>query len=192
MWMSFRKRILPQLVLLILLSLSAAYAASPEPLALENKPSYDLSGYMETLSDPINQLTVEQAADQKDWTGTVRGQVPNLGFTRASIWLRFALTSQADTPRIFYVSFEYPVTQSVTFYTKDRHGVFHEESTGSSIPASANVLPDRNFVFPLTIGPDETKTAYLRVQSAARMILPVRVLSDQALLSKTIKDYTIY
>ena len=189
--MSFRKRILPQFVLLIL-SLSAAYAASPETLVLENKPSYDLSGYMETLSDPTNKLTAQQAADQKDWTGTTRGRVPNLGFTQAAIWLRFSLVSRADSPQKFYVSFEYPVTQSVIFFTKDRQGVFHEERSGSSIPASANVLPDRHFVFPVTMNPGETKTVYLCVQSAARMILPVRVLSDQALLSKTIRDYTIY
>lgn len=191
MWMSFRKRILPQLILLIL-SLSAAHAATPETLVLENQPSYDLSGYMETLFDPTNQLTVQQAADQKDWTGTIRGQVPNLGFTRAAIWLRFSLANQTDTPRRFYVSFEYPVTRSVNFYTKDRHGDCHEEHTGSSIPASANIITDRNFVFPLTLGPGETKTVYLRVQSAARMTLPVRVLSDQALLRKAVRDYTLY
>jgi diguanylate cyclase (GGDEF)-like protein len=42
------------------------------------------------------------------------------------------------------------------------------------------------------IGPGETKMIYLRVQSAARMTLPVRVLSDQALFQKAIRDYTVY
>jgi diguanylate cyclase (GGDEF)-like protein len=191
MWTSFRKLILLQLTFLVI-TLIVAPAASSEPLVLENKPSYDLAGYMETLSDPTNQLTVQQAADQKDWTGTIQGQTPNLGFTRATIWLRFSLANQTDTARKFYVSFEYPVTHSVTFYTKDRHGIFNEEHTGSGIPASANIVPDRHFVFPLTIDPGETKMVYLRVQSAARMTLPVRVLSDQALFRKAIRDYTVY
>jgi len=166
--------------------------ASAETLPLEDKPSYDLSGYMEVLSDSSNILTVQQAVNQNDWTGTIRGKVPNLGFTQAAIWVRFSLANRANTPRKFYVSFEYPVTNSIAFYTKDPHGGFQEEHTGSSIPASANVVPDRHFLFPLTIGPSETAAVYMRVHSTSRMTLPLRILSDQALFHKAIRDYTLY
>ena len=189
--MPFWKWILLQLALLIL-PVSIAHAASTATLVLENKPSYDLPGYMEILVDPTTDLTIQQAVDRTDWTGTVREQVPNLGFTPAAIWLRFSLTNRTDTSQKFYVSFEYPVTNSVTFYTKDSHGVFREEHTGSSIPASANVVPDRHFLFPLTIGQGETVVAYLRVQSTSRITLPIRILSDHALFRKAIRDYTAY
>jgi diguanylate cyclase (GGDEF)-like protein len=191
MWTSFRKLILMQPALLVI-TLIVSHNASCESLILDNKQSYDLAGYMEILSDPTNQLTVQQAEDQKDWTKTIRGQTPNLGFTQASIWIRFLVTSPADTSRKFYISFEYPVTHSVTFFIKDQHGVFQEEHTGSGIPASANIVPNRHFVFPFMIGHGEAKMIYLRVQSEARMTLPVRVLSDQSLFQKAIRDYTVY
>ena len=191
MRMSFWKKILLQLVLFILL-LGSSYAAPTNTLVLENKSSYDLSGYMETLADPTTNLTVQEAAGRDDWAGTVRDQIPNLGFTRSAIWIRFSLTNRAETPRKFYVSFEYPVANSVSFYMKDPHGIFQEEHTGSIIPASANVVPDRHFLFPLTIGQGETVVAYLRVQSTGRMTLPIRILSDQALFRKAICDYTLY
>jgi len=185
------KWILLQLVLLTVI-LSLAHAATPANLVLDDKPSYDLSGHMEILTDQTTKLTVQQAAGRNDWAGTLRGEVPNLGFTQAAIWLRFSLINRADTPRKFYVSFEYPVANSVFFYTEGPNGIFREERTGSSIPASSNVVPDRHFLFPLSIGQDETTVVYLRVQSTSRMTLPIRILSDQAFSRKAIRDYTVY
>lgn len=191
MRLSFWKRILLQLVLLIL-PFHVVHAASIPSLVLEDKPSCDLSGYMQIQVDPTTDLTVQQIDSQNDWTETVFKQVPNLGFTQAAIWIRFSLTNQAHAFRKFYVSFEYPVTNSVSFYQKNPNGDFQEEHTGSSVPASANVVPDRHFLFPLTIAQGETVVVYLRIKSTARMTLPIRVLSDRALLQKAIRDYTIY
>lgn len=191
MRMSSLKWILLQLVLLTVI-LSLAHAATPANLILEDKHSYDLSGHMEILTDQTTKLTVQQAAGRNDWAGTLRGEVPNLGFTKAAIWLRFSLTNRADTPRKFYVSFEYPVANSVFFYAESPNGIFREERTGSSIPASSNVVPDRHFLFPLSIGQNETTVVYLRVQSTSRMTLPIRILSDQAFSRKAIRDYTVY
>ena len=191
MRISFSKWFWLQLVLLTV-TLSVAQAASPVTLVLKDKPSYDLSGYMEILRDPTKDLTVQQVADRNDWEATVPKQVPNLGFTQAAIWMRFSLANPADTSRKFYISFEYPVINSVAFYTKGPRGDFQEEHTGSSIPASANVVPDRHFLFPLSIGSGETVVVYLRVQSMSRMTLPIRIQSDQAFSRKAIRDYTIY
>jgi len=191
MRLSFPKWILLQLVLLAVF-LSVSHAATPEILVLEDKSSYDLSGHMEILTDPTGKMTAQQAAGSKDWTGPIHKRVLNLGFTQSAIWLRFSLSNPADNPRKLYVSFEYPVTNSVTFYKEDQHGVFQEEQAGSTLLASAHVLPDRHFLFPLSIGPDQTAKGYLRVQSKSGMTLPVQILSDQALSRKAMRDYTIY
>lgn len=188
---SFSQWILMKLAFLTAI-LCFTITASAATLPLEDKSSYDLTGYMEVLRDPVNTLTLQQAVNRKDWVGTARGKVPDLGFTQAAIWVRFSLANRADTPRKFYISFEYPVASSVVFYTRSTHGGFLEEHTGSSIPASANIVPDRHFLFPLTIGAGETAMVYLKVHSTARMTLPIRVLSDNALFRKAIRDYTIY
>ena len=191
MRLSLYKLILLPLVLLAA-SFTAAHSAHPANLVLEDKPSYDLSGYMEILTDPTTKLTVQQAAGRSDWVGTVYEKVPNLGFTIAAIWIRFSLTNRDDTSRKFYISFEYPVADSVAFYTKGPSGFSQEEHTGNSISASAHVVPDRHFLFPLSIGSGQTSEVYMRVQSTSRMILPIRILSDQALSRKAIRDYSIY
>jgi two-component system, sensor histidine kinase LadS len=189
-------RSFPKWMLIKFVLLSAIFGftltASAETLTLEDKPSYDLSGYMEVLSDPTNLMTMQEVVNRNDWTKTVRGEVPNLGFTQAAIWVRFSLANQTDTDQKYYISFEYPVTNSISFYTKGPRGGFQEEHTGSSISASANVVTDRYFLFPLTIGSGETADVYLKVHSTSRMTLPIQVLSDHALFRKTIRDYTVY
>ncbi len=185
------KWVLLQLALLTA-SLGVAYAAPPAFLILADGPSYDLSGYMEILTDPSRALTLGEAAGRTDWTGPLRVQVPNLGFTGAAVWIRFSLANRADASRGFYLSFEYPVADSVTLYTEGPRGVFREERTGDSVPASAHLMPGRHFLFPLAIRPGEKAAVYLRVQSTAGMTLPIRVLSDQALSRKALRDYTVY
>lgn len=191
MRVSFSKLILLYLALLAW-SISVAHAAPPVSLILEDKPSYGLSGYLEILPDPTTKLTVQQAAGRNDWSGPVRELIPNLGFTKSAIWLRFSLASRADTTRKFYVSFEYPVADSVILYTEETHGTFREQQAGDSVPASAGVLPDRHFVFPLSIEKGGSATVYMRIQSTAAMTIPIRILSDQALSRKSIRDYTVY
>jgi len=178
---------------ILLLSVSMiAFATSAAPLILDDKPCYDLSGYMEVLSDPSNSLTVKQVAGRNDWTGTLPGKVPNLGLTKASIWLRFFVVNSADINRKFYVSLEYPVINSVFFYTQDSTGGFQEEHTGSNTHASAHVIPDRSFLFPLMLEPGKPTAVYMKVQSTSSMTFPVRIMSDQSLFQKTTRDYTLY
>jgi hypothetical protein len=183
--------VLLQLALLTL-SLGVAHAAPPAALILEDIPSYDLSGRLEILVDPTRALTVQDAAGRKDWSGPIRDRVPNLGFTGAAVWVRFSLTNRAETSRKFYLSFEYPVADSVTLYAAGPRGVFQEQRAGDSVPVSATLVPDRHFLFPLTIGPDETVGVFLRVQSTAGMTLPIRILSDHALSLTAMRDYLVY
>jgi len=178
--------------LTLLSILAIAFPASAKPLILEGKPCYDLSGYMDILSDPANSLTVQEVAHRQDWTGTQRGKVPNLGLMQASIWLRFSVVNQTGTTRKFYVSLEYPVINSVVFYRRNDDGSFRPEHTGMTTPASTGIVPDRSFLFPLLLEPGKTTDVYLRVRSASSITLPLRITSDQSLFQKAIRDYTIY
>ena len=188
---SSRKWILLELALLVLF-VGIAHAAPPAALVLEEKSSYDLSGHLEILTDPTRGLRVRDVAGRQDWSGPISERVPNLGFTRSAIWLRFSLSNRAETSRTFYVSFEYPIADSVTLYTEDHYNIFQEQRAGDSVPLSPQLVPDRHFLFPLSLGPNETAAVYLRVQSTAGMTLPIRILSDRALSLKAIRDYTLY
>ncbi len=188
---SSRKWVLVQLALLSVF-FGIAQAAPPAASVVEEKSSYDLAGHVEMLSDPTGLLTVRDAAGRKDWSGPIREPVPNLGFTRAAVWLRFSLANGAAAPRNLYLSFEYPVADSVTLYRAEPQGVFRELHAGDSVPASPDLVPDRHFLFPLTVGPGETAAVYLRVQSTAGMTIPLRLLSDRGLVRKAIRDYTLY
>ena len=180
------------LLALIVVFPGSANAARLHPLILENKAFYDLSGYWEILRDPTGDLTVHQAAASSHWSGPLHKKVLNIGLTKDSIWLRFSLENRRDSPREFFVSFEYPVVNAVTFYSKKRGGGFQESRMGSIIPASERVVTDRHFLFPLSLESGETVTVYMRIRSTSGMTIPVRILSEQALSKKGIRDYTIY
>ncbi len=188
---SLGKQTLLQLAFFIM-AVSVANAALLTPLLLDDKHSHNLSGHLEFLTDPTCQLTVQQVVDRSDWSGPVHKQVLNLGITKSAVWLRFFLTNQANTTQKFYVSFEYPVANSVTFYTKSPSGFFEEQHAGSTIPASGHVVPDRHFLFPLSIEAGKTVPIYMRIQSTSGMTIPIRILSDHALDWKASRDHAIY
>ncbi len=185
------KWILLQLIWLVL-ALNVAQAAPGTALILKNNPSYDLSGYLEIFIDQSAGLTIQQVADRTGWTPTVSSRIPNLGFTRSAVWLRFSLANRMEMPQNFYISFEYPVMNSIFVYLENSRGEYDAMHAGSTVPASESVVPDRHFLFPLTIGPNETMTVYLRAQSTSGMTLPLRILSDQEISRKAIRDYSIY
>ncbi|PKN76713.1 MAG: hypothetical protein CVU52_03575 [Deltaproteobacteria bacterium HGW-Deltaproteobacteria-10] len=187
----FSQCILLQSVLLILF-LNIAHSAPPVSLGMGDKTCYDLSGHLEILQDTSGRLTVQQAADRGDWQGPLQERIPNLGFTKSAIWVRFSLANPANASRKFYISFEYPVADSVTLYTEGPHGVFREQRVGDSVAASAGVVPDRHFLFPVSVGAGETTALYMRIQSTAAMTIPINILSDHALSRKSIRDYTLY
>jgi diguanylate cyclase (GGDEF)-like protein len=191
MFLSSFKRILLQLAF-VFFFLSSAHTAYSVPLSLEDKSFYTLSGYWEILTDPTRDLSVQQAVGRSDWSGPVNEKILNLGITKSAIWVRFFLSNATDTSRKFYVSFEYPAVNSVSFYSKSSRGVFQKEQTGSSVLASANVIPYRHYLFPLVIEAGETIEVYMRMQSYSGMTIPIRILSDQALFQKTIRDYALY
>lgn len=172
--------------------LSSGSGVCANPLVIENEAACDLGGHLEILHDESGTLTVQQAAHRTDWSGPLRDNVPNLGLTRSAVWLRFTLNNRSGARRNFFISFEYPVTNSVTFYYEEPQGVFREERAGSTVPSSENVVPDRHFVFPLLIGPQATSTVYMKIRSRSGMSLPVRVLSTHGLSRKAIQDYTVY
>jgi len=176
----------------IILFFNSTHAAGASSLIIKNKSSYDLSGHLEMLIDPTHQLSVEQAAQRGDWSGPLQGKALNLGLTKDSLWLRFSLENKDDRPRKFFVSFEYPVVNTITFYAKNERGDFQEDQTGSIVAASERVVPDRHFLFPVSLNPGETVAVYLRLRSSSGMTIPIRILSEQAVTKKAIGDYTIY
>ncbi|MRR15233.1 MAG: GGDEF domain-containing protein [Deltaproteobacteria bacterium] len=190
-WRSTGKWVLLQLIGLLLV-LNVAQAAPAPALILKDNPAYDLSEYLEIFIDPGARLAIEQVAERSDWTRTVSSRTPNLGFTRSAVWLRFSLINRAETPRDFHISFEYPVMNSVFVHLKNSRGGYDAVHAGSTVLASESVVPDRYFLFPLTIGPNETRTVYLRAQSTSGMTLPLRILSDRESSRKAIRDYSIY
>jgi len=191
MWMTARRFIFFATVFLVLF-FNSTHAASASPLILKDKSSYDLSGHLEMLIDPTHKLSVEQAAQRGDWSGPLHGKALNLGLIKDSLWLRFSLENKNDKPRKFFVSFEYPVVNAITFYAKKERGDFQKDHTGSIVAASERMVPDRHFLFPVSLNPGETAAVYMHLRSSSGMTIPIRILSEQALTKKAIRDYTIY
>ncbi len=172
--------------------MAVIFPAWASPLILKDQTSYDLTGHLELLRDPSNRLTIQQVSQRTDWMGTRPGKVPNLGLTHAAIWLRCFVVNRADTPKTFYLSLEYPVINAVSFYIHTSSQVFREERAGSTTPASTGVLSSRFFLFPFTLNPDQSAEIYVRTTSTSSLTLPVRILSDQGLISQASRDYLLY
>ena len=167
------------------LSLSSAIAAERVPDAsLLEQASLPLTEYIDVLEDPSLSLTLsdvqkaEVAARFK--TNTPAGDALSFGYTRSAYWLRLALHNSSDFPLERLVEINYARLSSVQFYHPDMNGNYQSVITGNPLPFTTRPYKNRNYVFPVTLPAHSDQVYYLRLQSAAAIIVPAKLWEPQA------------
>ena len=175
----------------LILALGAARDARADPLEavpVDGRGGYRLEGRYSLLRDPGGLLDAAAAAERAASLPPAPPGIPNLGLTGDAAWLRFRLRARSAGPSAAYLSFRYPVADSVALYAL-RDGVAAELGRdGDSEPSPRGTLPSRHYIFPVALGPGEELTCLLRVRSSAGMSLPVALLSESELAHKDIVD----
>ncbi|HTH83608.1 MAG TPA: 7TM-DISM domain-containing protein, partial [Mucilaginibacter sp.] len=97
--------------------------------------------------------------------------VPNLGFSANSTWLRFTINNKsANTGLLLDVA--YPILDEVELFSPDSQGVYHGVLMGEIKPFNTRKFDHPDYIFDLNIPQNASKTYYLRVKSAEQLILP--------------------
>lgn len=171
-------------LLLLLLSFGMVHlAAAQKALPLFEGPVAEPLGlHMEELKDPDGTLSLQQATQRADWQPSTQ-RVINKGFNLDHWWFRFQLQNATATPRTWLVSVGWPVLTQLDFY--DGQKVYH---TGESRPFDGRPIAHRDYVFPVTLEPGETRTFYFHTWSKAPSVYPFRVNSQDTFDENNLLD----
>lgn len=154
-------------LLLILMLLPVASPAGP---AVELKPDvgrYDLAPHTEILEDPQGKLTIEDVtspAYKNQWVLN-RQTTPNFAFSNSVYWLRITLDSKLKKPKTWLFEVAFALTDYIDYYLIHDGNIINVIKTGDRTPFSSRQLEHRNFLFQLTIAPEESRQIYLRLKS---------------------------
>ncbi|MBB4862579.1 diguanylate cyclase (GGDEF)-like protein [Pseudomonas nitritireducens] len=182
-----------QLCLLVLL-IRPAWADSVVDAASLTTQPLTLTRYVSVLEDPSRSLTladVQAPEQQARFKGDQRsGSSLAMGFTRSAFWLKLQLGNPSDAPLQRLLVVENPRVSHVQANIPQADGSYRTIDTGSDVPQSNKVYPNRNVVFPLNLPAHSEQVVYLRVESSIGLVVPLQLWPVKAFHAYERDDYT--
>jgi two-component system sensor histidine kinase/response regulator len=167
------------------LLLANAHAADVEFDAKQSDQQYvTLTPYLFALEDPGLSLTLADvqhgAAAEKFKTDPKARDALSFGYTQSAYWVRLTLANPGSQSLTRFVEINYNRLSDVQFYQPDVNGSYQAIMTGNAVPFSSRPYKNRNFVFPVELPAHTTQIYYMRFQSVASVIIPIRLWKTQA------------
>lgn len=106
--------------------------------------------------------------------------VPNLGFSAYSTWIRFTVTNQTKNAYLL-LDVAYPILDEVELFSPDVNGQYQRNLMGEVKNFADRKYQQPDYIFDLTIPQNSSKTYYLRIKSSEQLILPISVNQPTAL-----------
>jgi diguanylate cyclase (GGDEF)-like protein len=165
-----------------------------EPVAIEK-----LASQVELLEDRTGKLDIAAVStprpDGSD-PGFVAGSPAraNVGFTASAWWVRLSLRNAGDTPRLIYLRQGYPLIDSLVLYSPDPSaaGGWRELVTGDRQPFGSRPVAHRDFLLPLDLPADSTRTFYLRYASQGPVDIHLSLLDADQLTAEVSQEQFAY
>lgn len=132
-------------------------------------------------SDPSRQMSVADVAAASDKFQPLAREQLNLGFNRDAHWLRINLRNASDTAVDRWLEIGHPRMHSVQMFWQ-KNGQWQMTETGRRLPMDMRPVAVGIPVLPLQLDAHETRTLYLRVQSATAVDFRAQVWSPKAFL----------
>lgn len=161
------------------LSISTAVAGGVSLLLNEQQEHYPASAHLQYLEDPQNEYTFDAVRSElSPRFNTNTSGVLNLGFTHSAYWIRLTVDGeQLSHAKQWLLEIDFPSINQLNFYEPDGAGGYNQVLTGTDLPFHTRPYHHRNFIFPITIQPDEVKTYYFRAQATNALQFPVTIWS---------------
>ena len=106
--------------------------------------------------------------------------IPNLGLSATSVWLKFTITNNSNNPDLL-LDVAYPILDEVEFFAPTDSLSYSSLLTGEIKPFSHRVYNHPDYIFDINIPKNKSETYYLRVKSAEQLILPISINHPSAL-----------
>ncbi len=180
---------------LLLLAASAALAQAPAAALSAATTHLNLIGQAAYFADDSG--TLDATAALQAWRAgrftPAQGKTPNLGLSRATIWLAVDVSSTPNTPRGWLLVVDYPPLDRIEVYqpTGDTAGAA-VAVLGDHLPQSARPLPGRPHAAALTLRPGARHTLLLRVDSSSTKTIPLDLWQAAAFVEQESNSRTLH
>ncbi len=181
-------------LLLILLSMPIVAVGAPVLQLNGSEPNIDLSGYLDIFIDTSKILTFDQiqSSEISNQFKTNTQNVPNFGFTKNAIWVRFNVRNNTDKALFQLLQISHPILDSIIIYQQDIQGHVEIITSGDLLPFSARDRDYRHFIFEIKLEKGVNKTFYLRIESKVNLQIPLRLLTEKSFSDQVDKQQFVY
>ncbi|MDT8318185.1 MAG: 7TM diverse intracellular signaling domain-containing protein [bacterium] len=162
----------------------ASAISSPVFKLAGGEESYDISSYMEVAEDGNDEWKTEDLASREisSLFAPIKENDLYGKFSDSAIWVRFNLSATPPAAtRKWFLTIHMPLLDNVEFYIPDDAGRYKVKRSGRSVPFYDKEVKSRNQVFEMPAIGGSAKTFYLRIKTESLLVIPVTVMSEEAL-----------
>ncbi|MFD2163240.1 7TM diverse intracellular signaling domain-containing protein [Paradesertivirga mongoliensis] len=135
------------------------------------------------------EMTFEEVKASNDFQKNMQ-DVPNLGISSTSVWLRFTLANESNIQNAL-LHIAYPILDEVELYLPEPDGSYNKVLMGEILEFKKRRYQHPDYIFNLDLPKNESRTYYLRIKSAEHLILPISVSSATMLWEGLSKENSI-
>jgi len=142
-------------------------------VVIHNGDGRILIGKQISVLKSTRELTLNDVTKSPDFKKNI-SDIPNLGFSAVSTWIRFTVTNQTNS-QLVLLDVAYPILDEVELFSPDTLHQYHGNLMGEIKKFDTRKYQHPDYIFDLNIAPNTSKTYYLRIKSAEQLILPISV-----------------
>ena len=135
--------------------------------------------------DSTGKLDFSQIRNLNNSFKPTNSNVPNLGISGNSNWLKFKLTNNSDFQN-FILNLSNPIIDNVNFYTVKNQQIDSTSYTNYN-PLSERDFKHQFYLFPISLQKGESIECYLKLKSGQQILAPITLISDKEIIT-TISD----
>ncbi len=141
------------------------------------------------LQDKKSSFSIKQVMEIDSFCLSTQ-EVPNLGITSFTHWIRFSIKNETAESKLF-LQVQHPIIDDISFFEIDSSNKIRVVHSGEQYPFFQRKYNHKDFLFDFDLSIHETKTFYLKIKSGEQITLPMIIGNQKAILELTILETII-
>ena len=164
---------------------SRSYAAAFVYGNIDSKEVMIIPGTaMEMLEDTNSKLSFSEVMTSARFLPQT-AENPNLGITNSTFWLRFSVQNTTGINGLL-LALQQPMVDEASFFIQNSKGLYDSIGFGKNTDFFSRHYPYVDYLVDLDLHPGETRHVYIKVHSAAQMVLPFKAGPPDAVIRTSV------
>lgn len=141
--------------------------------------------YLQVYEDASNKMSIEEIKDLDNFK-SLRNDVPNLGISNSTFWIKFLLYNNTPYNYIF-IRVPYPNLDRLTLYYTFQNSTY-KITSGSDFPLHIRKYKHQSFIFKIDLPAQKATNIYIKIKSKEQILVPIFVGTEENILHDTLRD----